>query len=71
MGWPDVRFGSKADMTLETVMSALPLKADMDQHGWDVRFVPKADITSYSIISSAVASALPIGALRGSASNCR
>ena len=25
-------------------MSALPPKADMDQHGCDVRFVPKADI---------------------------
>ena len=27
-------------------MSALPPKADMDQHGCDVRFVPKADISS-------------------------
>ena len=27
-------------------MSALPLKADMDQHRCDVRFVPKADICS-------------------------
>ena len=26
------------------VMSALPPKADMDQHGSDVRYVPKADI---------------------------
>ena len=26
------------------VMSALPPKADIDQHGRDVRFVPKADI---------------------------
>jgi hypothetical protein len=25
-------------------MSALPPKADMDQHGRDVRFVPTADI---------------------------
>jgi len=25
-------------------MSALPLKADMDHRGRDVRFVPKADI---------------------------
>jgi len=25
-------------------MSALPPKTDMDQHGCDVRFVPKADI---------------------------
>ena len=27
-------------------MSALPPKADMDQHGRDVRFVPTADISS-------------------------
>ena len=27
-------------------MSALPPKADMDQHGRDVRFAPKADIHS-------------------------
>jgi hypothetical protein len=26
-------------------MSALPPKADIRQHDWDVRFVPKADIT--------------------------
>ena len=32
--------------TLQSVrlMSALPPKADMDQHGFDVRYVPKADI---------------------------
>jgi hypothetical protein len=43
---PNVRFGSKADMTLRGVrsMSALAPKADMDQSGCDVRFVPKADI---------------------------
>jgi hypothetical protein len=41
-------------------MSALPPKADMDQQGYDVRFVPKADILRcgkkrrYSITSSAV-----------------
>jgi hypothetical protein len=29
-----------------TAMSALPPKADMHQHGRDVRFVPKADIGS-------------------------
>ena len=40
-------------------MSALPPKADMDQEGRDVRFVPKADILRcsnecrYSITSSA------------------
>ena len=28
----------------DPLMSALPPKADMDQHGRDVRFVPKADI---------------------------
>ena len=30
-------------------MSALPPKADMDQHGRDVRFVPKADIAMLSL----------------------
>ena len=35
-------------------MSALPPKADMDWHGRDVRFVPKADIRgNYSITKSA------------------
>ena len=29
-------------------MSTLPPKADIDQHGLDVRFVPKADICSAS-----------------------
>jgi hypothetical protein len=29
-------------------MSALPPKADMDQHGRDVRFVPKADLTRHA-----------------------
>ena len=28
-------------------MSALPPKADMDQHGRDVRFVPEADILKH------------------------
>jgi hypothetical protein len=27
-------------------MSALPLKADIAERGWDVRFVPIADISS-------------------------
>jgi hypothetical protein len=31
---------------LEPLMSALPPKADMDHHGRDVCFVPKADIRS-------------------------
>ena len=35
-------------------MSALPPKADMDHHGRDVRFVPKADMApGHSITSSA------------------
>jgi hypothetical protein len=29
----------------QAAMSALPPKADMDQSGFDVRFVPKADIS--------------------------
>ena len=33
-------------------MSALPPKADMDQHGRDVRFVPKADIAHRSNFAS-------------------
>ena len=32
-------------------MSALPPKADMDQHGRDVRFVPKADV-EYLFVAS-------------------
>ena len=32
-------------------MSALPPKADMDHHGRDVRFVPKADICTAAIFS--------------------
>jgi hypothetical protein len=30
-------------------MSALPPKADMDQHDYDVRFVPKADISQLKL----------------------
>src|SRR6516164_8636018 len=41
---PNVRFGSKADIAARRVMSALPPKADIDRHGCDVRFVPKADM---------------------------
>jgi hypothetical protein len=49
-------------------MSALPPKADIGWPGWDVRFVPKADIAGliYSITSSARAS--PAGELRPSSS---
>ena len=43
---PDVRFGSKADMSqLQKVMSALPPKADMCSATRDVCFVPEADIS--------------------------
>ena len=40
----DVRFGSKADIKLVRVMSALPPKADIGSQLRNVRFVPKADI---------------------------
>jgi hypothetical protein len=33
--------GQKQTLASEQPMSALPPKADMDQHGCDVRFVPK------------------------------
>jgi Tripartite tricarboxylate transporter family receptor len=36
--------GQKRTFASDQPMSALPPKADMDQHGRDVRFVPKADI---------------------------
>src|SRR5215472_14608161 len=36
--------GQKRTSEKARLMSALPPKADMDQHGRDVRFVPKADI---------------------------
>jgi hypothetical protein len=36
--------GQKRTLRCILVMSALPPKADMDQYGRDVRFVPKADI---------------------------
>ena len=35
-----VRFGSKADMTPEIAMSAIPPKADIAERNWDVRFGP-------------------------------
>ena len=37
--------GQKRTFGKVRVMSALPPKADMDQHRCDVRFVPKADIS--------------------------
>jgi hypothetical protein len=36
-------------------MSALPPKADIDQHGRDVRFVPKADSCAAAIVTSTIA----------------
>jgi hypothetical protein len=36
--------GQKRTSEQVRMMSALPSKADMDQHGHDVRFVPKGDI---------------------------
>ena len=36
--------GQKQTSAHVGVMSALPPKADIDHHGRDVRFVPKADI---------------------------
>src|SRR5262249_47348318 len=41
-------------------MSALPPKADIDQDGWNVRFVPIADIRR--LITIATSSAKPNGA---------
>ena len=38
--------GQKQTFTHLRPMSALPPKADMDEWGCDVRFVPKADIHS-------------------------
>ena len=54
--------GQKQTLRGVSPMSALPPKADIDQHACDVRFVPKADIVRcgeirrYSITSSARAS---------------
>jgi hypothetical protein len=46
--------GQKRTSRPEISMSALTPKADMVQHGRDVRFVPKADIEpAHSITSSA------------------
>jgi hypothetical protein len=40
--------GQKQTLQDVRTMSALPPKADIDQHGSDVRFVPKADIVHRS-----------------------
>jgi hypothetical protein len=56
---PMSALGQKRTLRGVRPMSALPPKADIDQHGCDVRFVPKADILHYgkerrySITSSA------------------
>jgi hypothetical protein len=42
---PMSALGQKRTLTHLRPMSALPPKADMDQHGRDVCFVPKADIS--------------------------
>jgi hypothetical protein len=41
--------GQKRTWTSEFAMSALPLKADIVQHGGNVRSVPKADIRARSL----------------------
>ena len=44
---PHVRFGSEEDILRAKQRCPLyPPKADIDEHGRDVRFVPKADIAS-------------------------
>jgi hypothetical protein len=43
-----VTSAEKQTSALVRVMSALPPKADMVQHGRDVRFVPKADIQEFA-----------------------
>jgi len=51
--------GQKRTFTRLQPMSALPPKADLDQHGRDVRFVPKADICGAAICSVFDQLALP------------
>jgi len=41
---PMSALGQKQTSGHAGIMSALPPKADIDQHGRDVRYVPKADI---------------------------
>jgi len=61
---PMSALGQKQTSAHDRVMSALPPKADIDQSGRDVRFVPKANSSAprqksrYSITSSASASSL-------------
>ena len=49
--------GQKQTSEQVRIMSALPPKADMDPHGRDVRFVPKADM---ALIPKTANSAMPI-----------
>src|SRR5262250_3194513 len=64
--------GQKRTFSSGRAMSRLPPKADIVDHDWDVRFVPKADILRcgrdlrYSVTSSAMASSV-CGILRPSA----
>src|SRR6516162_3180353 len=44
---PMSALGQKRTFTDPRLMSALPSKADMDQHGRNVCFVPKADMCNY------------------------
>jgi hypothetical protein len=44
--------GQTARLEVGLAMSALPPKADMDQHGCDVRFVPKADVDPAEFLES-------------------
>jgi hypothetical protein len=46
--------GQKQTFAPQKAMSALPPKADICGHGWNVRFVPQADIAPYSITSSEI-----------------
>jgi hypothetical protein len=41
----NVRFGSSADIRSKDAMSALPPKADINGCIFDVRFVPKAEMS--------------------------
>jgi hypothetical protein len=47
--------GHKQTLGVIKWMSALPPKADMDQHDRDVRFVPKADSCTLAIVITAIA----------------
>ena len=43
---PMSALGQKQTWPFETAMSALPPKADIRQHGLDVRFLPKAEVAA-------------------------